>query len=70
MEEVQRLAAVLTTLKEQTSDIKKMIGELFAHLSEEHQNEVLEELLKNRCRKCLAHDPNGEFWCCYDSRGG
>lgn len=31
---------------------------------------VLERVLENHCRKCLAYDPNGSFWCCYDSRGG
>jgi uncharacterized protein YfdQ (DUF2303 family) len=30
---------------------------------------ILEEVLQNRCRKCLNHDPQGSFWCCYDSRG-
>jgi hypothetical protein len=31
---------------------------------------VLERVLENRCRKCLDYDPSGQFWCCYDSRGG
>lgn len=31
---------------------------------------VLEAVLKNRCRKCLDYDPSGNFWCCYESRGG
>ena len=31
--------------------------------------EVLEEVLKNRCKRCLDYDPRGQFWCCYDSRG-
>ena len=31
--------------------------------------EVLAKVLENRCRKCLDYDPNGQFWCCYESRG-
>jgi hypothetical protein len=31
---------------------------------------VLENVLKNRCRKCFDYDPSGQFWCCYHSRGG
>lgn len=31
--------------------------------------EVLEQVLKNRCRRCLDYDPQGQFWCCYESRG-
>lgn len=30
---------------------------------------VLKRVLENRCRKCLDHDPNNSFWCCYESRG-
>lgn len=32
--------------------------------------EALQAILENRCRKCLDYDPQGQFWCCYDSRGG
>ena len=31
---------------------------------------VLLALLTNRCWKCLNYDPQGNFWCCYDSRPG
>ena len=37
---------------------------------EDSRQLVLTALLSNRCRKCLEYDPNGQFWCCYDSRGG
>ena len=30
---------------------------------------ALSALLTNRCRTCLEYDPNGSFWCCYNSRG-
>lgn len=36
---------------------------------DESRKVVLRSLLENRCRTCLDHDPQGQFWCCYDSRG-
>jgi hypothetical protein len=30
---------------------------------------VLERVLENRCRKCFDYDADGQFWCCYESRG-
>lgn len=31
--------------------------------------EALREVMRDRCPRCFEHDPNGQFWCCYDSRG-
>jgi hypothetical protein len=47
------------------------IRAILASLSDESDRQlVLMALLTNRCRKCLDYDPQGNFWCCYDSRGG
>jgi hypothetical protein len=43
---------------------------LEALLDEAARVAVLDAVLQNRCRKCLDYDPQGSFWCCYDSRGG
>ncbi len=47
------------------------IREILAALPDEAARvEVLEQVLEKRCRKCLDYNPQGQFWCCYDSRGG
>jgi len=38
-------------------------------LNLETKKKMLEAVLKNHCRQCLDYDPEGQFWCCYDSRG-
>lgn len=57
------------TLTNQTAydEIQKILQAL---PDEEARTTVLFALLTNRCRKCLDYDPQGQFWCCYDSRGG
>ena len=46
------------------------IQKILAMLPDEDARKlVLLALLTNRCRKCLDYDPQGSFWCCYDSRG-
>lgn len=36
---------------------------------ETSRKEVLSAVLENRCKRCLDYDPQGQFWCCHDSRG-
>jgi len=48
-------------------EIQKILASL---PDEEGRKDVLFALLVNRCKKCLDYDPQGSFWCCYDSRGG
>jgi len=55
------------------SDIALAVGRIQEALlqlpDEESRKQALEEIMKNRCRKCLDYDPSGQFWCCYESRG-
>jgi hypothetical protein len=48
-------------------EIQKILAAL---PDEEARKGMLFLLLIDRCRKCLAYDPSGSFWCCDDSRGG
>jgi len=47
----------------------EMVKIMTALPDDEARITVLSALLANRCRKCLEYDPQGDFWCCYDSRG-
>lgn len=54
-----------------TEDTIDVIRRFLAALPDEAARiEVLSALLDKRCRKCLDLNPSGQFWCCYDSRGG
>ena len=65
--EPARVLAELTMPHEQTVDaIRKLLEALPSDVA---VIEVLREVLVNRCPRCLEHDPNGQLWCCYDSRG-
>lgn len=48
-------------------EIQKILAAL---PDEDARKNVLFALLVNRCKQCLDYDPQGSFWCCYDSRGG
>lgn len=48
-------------------EIQKILADL---PDEEAKKTVLFALLTNRCRRCLDYNPSGQFWCCYESKGG
>ena len=57
--------------KRTNQDAYDEIQKIFASLPDEDARKVvLLALLTKRCRKCLAYDPNEQFWCCYNLRGG
>lgn len=61
------LPSRLTMPHEQTIDaIRKLLEAL---PSEDERKAVLAAVMKNRCPRCFDYDPQGQFWCCYDSRG-
>jgi hypothetical protein len=37
---------------------------------EEARQLTLQSVMENRCPRCFDYNPRGEFWCCYESRGG
>jgi hypothetical protein len=65
---LSELVVQLPTQGNQTAydEIQRILEALPDEVS---QKAVLSALLTNRCRQCLDHDPQGQFWCCYDSRG-
>ena len=58
---------VMLTNQAAYDEIMKILASL---PDEEARTTVLFALLNKRCRKCFEYDPNEQFWCCYDSRGG
>jgi hypothetical protein len=37
---------------------------------EETRQVVLKSVMENRCPRCFDYNASGQFWCCYESRGG